>query len=97
MLSSACSVAHTDCLGLAQLGQTELSSKAACTWPSVLGARASMAPDWLGAGCGPQLLGCRAVLPLSACVLLASDWLIMCVIYIKRTGMCPRAHLYVTH
>src|SRR5437016_9550441 len=38
-------------------------------------AHASLAPDWLRSGRGPQPLGCRAVLPLPAHALLASDWL----------------------
>ena len=42
-------------------------------------------------------LWCRAVLPLPACALLASDWLIMHVAHIKRAGMRPGAHLCVTH
>src|SRR5436853_5964590 len=57
----------------------------------------SLAPDWLEAGHGPQPLGCRAVLPLPACALLASDWLIMHVAHIKRVGMRPRAHLCATY
>src|SRR4051812_37070122 len=109
MLSSACSVAHPGHSGSvrfgqaaqsaarARLGRTELSSEAACAGLSMLGARASLAPDWLGAGRGPQPLGSRAVLPLPARALLASDWLIMHVAHIKRAGMRPGAHLCVTH
>ena len=63
----------------------------------MLSAHASLAPDWLRSGHGPQPLGCRAVLPLPAHVLLASDWLIMHVAHIKHAEMCPEAHLCVTH
>ena len=63
----------------------------------MLGARASLAPDWLWSSYGPQPLGCRAVLPLPARALLASDWLIMHVAHIKCAEMCPGAHLCVTH
>ena len=95
MLGSACSVAHPGRSGSVQFGQAAQSAEHARL--SMLGARASLAPDWLRSGHGPQPLGCRAVLPLPARALLASDWLIMHVAHIKRAGMRPGAHLCVTH
>ena len=70
-----------------------------------MGRYVSLAPDWLRGTPEPQLQGDRVtlkyhtvqpVLPLPAHILLASDWLSMCVIHIKYIEMHIGVYLYMT-